>query len=347
MRITNNRITRNYLANLNKNMELYSKQNDKIASGRSFTKISQNVSGGRKALELRTQAYRNEQYQNNIKTAQEQLDIAESSLSSISEVMTTIKEKAIKAANGTNDQTALDVYSDTFGALKSNILQFANATYVDKYVLGGTNGKTAPFTTDASGNLLFNGVATEDITATGGAFYDQSGDLVSMSANNYIDIGLGIEIIGGKVDDQTAFNVTTNGLDALGYGTDTMTYSDAEGTQYTETVPKNVYQLIGKMQEALDSGDSARLTALNDKFTNAYDQLMTSISGVGVKSSYLETVMTKYEDEETSISTMQTNLEGIQDADEIVRLNDYKYSWQLTLQFGSNLLPQTLMDYLN
>ncbi len=126
-----------------------------------------------------------------------------------------------------------------------------------------------------------------------------------------------------------------------------MTYEDKDGNEITETVPNNVYQIISEMEDSLTAGNRERLSALNDHLTKAYDNLMKNVSDLGVKCNYLETMQAKYEDEGNSIAEMQTDLEGIKDADEIINLGEYKYSWQLTLQFGSSILPQTLMSYLD
>ena len=85
---------------------------------------------------------------------------------------------------------------------------------------------------------------------------------------------------------------------------------------------------------------------LNDRMTEAHNNVLTNVSELGVKTSYLERNLTMLKDEEVEIETMQSDLEGISDTEEIVKMNEYKYAWMLTLQFGGNVLPQSLMDFI-
>lgn len=55
MRVTNNAMTRNYLINLNNNLSLLNESGTRLQTGREFTKMSENVSAGTRALGIRTQ----------------------------------------------------------------------------------------------------------------------------------------------------------------------------------------------------------------------------------------------------------------------------------------------------
>lgn len=348
MRITNNRLTRSYLTNANKNLEYYNESSQKLTSGRAFTRVSQNVAGGKKAMRVRTQLYQNEQFQRNISAANEELSIAESNLREIGDLLVTVKEQAMRA-NGIADDEVLNTLASTLRELKGSVIQYSNCNYVDKYVFSGTNNKDMPFKTDADGKLLYNGTAVNDITkGADGVFYDADGNVVEMSGTLYIDIGLGLKnnADGSGVDFNSAYEVTFSGLDCLGFGTSERTYTNHEGQQVTEDFPNNVYEIISEMEKALNAGDVERVSALNDQLDASRNNLLRNVAELGVKTQYLERNLSMLEDENVTLSTIQTNLEGIKDTDEIVRMNEYKYAWMLTLQFGSSVLPQSLMDFL-
>lgn len=347
MRITNNRLTRNYLTNANKNLEYYSESSDKLVTGRAFTRVSQNVSGGKKAMRLRTQLYQNAQYQKNISAANEKLTIAEQSLLEMSEVIVSIKEQATRAV-GVADQSTLDTLASTIDEFKATVLQYSNASYVGEYVFGGTNAKTTPFTVDEQGNLLYNmavvsGVSKNDV----GEYFDANGNLVQLSETTYIDIGIGLKnSADGSIDFESAYEVSFSGLDCIGFGTTEVTYTDKEGNEVTENVSNNVYDIATELSKALREGNIERVQMLNDRMTEAHNNVLTNVSELGVKTSYLERNLTMLKDEEVEIETMQSDLEGISDTEEIVKMNEYKYAWMLTLQFGGNVLPQSLMDFI-
>lgn len=347
MRITNNQLTRNYLVNANKNLEYYSDSSSKLQSGRAFTRVSENVSGGKKAMRLRTQHYQNAQYQKNINSANERLTIAEENLQEISDSIILVKEQATRAGGVTDDDT-LDTIATTVEEIKNTVLQFANAKYVDEYVFGGTNAKSAPFAFDENGDLTYNGTKVSEITKNAdGNFVDANGEVVQMTEKTYIDIGLGmVNANDGSIDNNSTYDVSFSGLDCLGFGTSEMTYNDADGNEVTEDLPNNILDICTEMIKALQDNDRSRVQALSDRLSESHNNLLKNTSALGVRTNYLERTMSMLQDEEAELEIMQSDLEGINDTEEIVKMNEYKYAWMLTLQFGSNVLPQSLMDFI-
>lgn len=346
MRVTTSYLTRNYLTNANRTLKAYNDSNEKLTSGRAFTRVSQNISGGKKAFTLRTQIYKNSQYQKNIETVQEQLGVVESSLTAIQDVMQTANETSMRAATGTQNEASRETLAASLGGLKETILQSSNSAYVDKFVLGGTNSGDLPFSVDNNGELLFNGSKVSGITETNGVFYDENGSVVEMSSEIFVDIGLGIRMNGSEIDDRSVYKISYSGLDSLGFGSNGITYKDGDGNDQTISVSNNVYDIITEMQDAITSGEIEKLSALNDHLTTRFDKLLSTISDIGIKTNYLDNRLNILKDEEVSLETQQVNVEGIDDTEEITRYNECKYSWMLTLQFGSSVLPQSLMDFI-
>lgn len=347
MRITNNRITRNYLFNANKNLKYYSDSSNRLTTGRAFTRVSENVSGGKKAMRLRTQLYQNAQFQKNVEQANEKLTIAEQSMREMSDVITSIKEQA-QRGGGVVDADSMDILAATVDELKATVLQYANCTYVDEYVFGGTNAKTAPFTKNADGEIMYNGTRVKDIVKSPqGTYVDTNGNEVEFSERIYIDIGLGmVNLPEGMIDTSTAYDTSFSGLDCLGFGMSEFTYKNHDGVEVTEEFPNNIFDIATEISKSLTDNDTQRVSALIDRLSESHNNLLKNVADLGVRTQYLERTLTQLKDEEVNIQTMQTELEGISDTEEIVKMNEYKYAWMLTLQFGGNLLPQSLMDFL-
>ena len=347
MRITNTYMTRNYLANLNNSLELYNKSGDKLNSGRKISKMSDNVSDGTRALSIRTQFYKNEQIQENVKKAGETLSVAESNLMSIKDIIDNVHSKCVEALNGPKESAA-EIFSLDFTAVKDQIVEFANCKYNDSYVLGGTNNQSAPFTVNSNGNLLFNGTKVNNITKTGGVFKNQATNSeVAYSQSVYMDIGIDMVVKNGVVDPRTAFNMTENGLDALGYGTSTLEYTDDKGNKQTFDAPNNAFEIIGEMASCLNEPKNyEKLAVLNDHLKKTFDGLVNEIADIGIRTNYLDRHSSRLEDEEDVLTKIQNDLEYVKETDELINNKNMEYSWLLTLQFGSKVLPQTLMDYI-
>lgn len=343
MRITNNYMTRNYLGNLNRSLERYNSSANKLTTGRKFSKMSENVSDGTRALTIRTQFYKNEQIQDNVKKAGESLYVAESNLMSIKDIVDTVHSTAVQALNETN-KSAADIYAADFDAVKEQIVEFANCKYNDCFVLGGTNNTSAPFEIK-DGELFYNGVNVNDIQKSEGVFMNGTEE-VPYSNSVFIDIGISMTVSNGKIDPRTAFNMSVSGLDCLGYGTTEVEYDCNGGGKKTAEVPNNVFEIIDEMSTCLREGDYDKLGALNDHLKKSFDNLVTEISDIGIRTNYLDRHTARLEDEEFVLTNIQTDLEYIEETDELVNNKTLEYSWLLTLQYGSKVLPKSLMDYV-
>lgn len=344
MRITNSYMTRNYLNNLNRSLNLYNESANKLNTGRRFNKMSENVSDGTRALTIRTQSYKNEQIQENVKKAGENLYVAESNLMSIKDIIDGVHSTTIQALNGTND-SATDIYATDFNAVKNQIIEFANCRYNNTYVLGGTNNTSAPFEVDDNGELLYNGVNVNDIEKNGEKFFVGTTE-VPNSNSIYLDIGIDMTIKNGRVDSRTAFNMTVSGLDCLGYGTTEVSYVDANGAKVTEDFPNNAYEIMDEMAKAVSEKNYERLGALNDHLKKTFDNLVTEISDIGIRTNYLDRHTSRLEDEEFVLTEIQDEVEYVKETDELLNNKNMEYSWLLTLQYGSKVLPKSLMDYV-
>ena len=348
MRITSRQMTNTYLYNANNTMSKYAEQFEKLETGKGFKRLSQNVALGKKALRNRTAIYRNAQYKANVEAAREQMTAAENALMTINEQVQNVSALAEKALNGTNtDPTSRAIFEESLEETKRGLVDNMNSLYMDKYILGGTNGEM-PYIPNEDGELVYNGVKASEITRTDGKYYDANGEQVDLSGDTYVDIGLGLRLTpdGESFDENSVLKMSFPGLEWTGYGKSEMTYEDASGVEVTETVSNNMYDILTEMQKAIKANDNERLGALRDHLDDQFDNLLVGIANLGTRSQFLEVKSEKLEDEATELDIVRANTEGINDTEEITKMQEYNYSWLLTLKFGSQILPQSLLDYI-
>ena len=345
VRITQGVSNRAYLTNLNTSQYDMNKAMQKVETGRAFEKVSEDVSAGTNALAIRSRLYKNEQVQENIKVASEQLGVAEENLLAINEVAVNVQSEVLRALNGTNTVIGKDIFLSVLDNSKRSVMNFANSRYNDKYILGGTNAATQPFNCDENGKLTYNGVTIEDIEKNDGV-YEVDGEVVPYNDDVYMDIGLDIKVVNGKVDPKTAYKISVSGLETLGYGKSEVVYENSAGEELTYEVSNNIYDIITEMSDALQNDDMDKLSALYGHMNDRLDDMMKEVSNIGTRCQFLDTTLARLEDENISLNPMQQNTEGIDDATEIMNYMSYRYAWNLTMQFGSSVIPKTLMDYV-
>jgi flagellin-like hook-associated protein FlgL len=224
------------------------------------------------------------------------------------------------------DGTGSVNYVDINGENKTMNTNSATKYYTLEHAVADTDGNVK---TDAGGDTLFE--------------YNK----VPYSDRQYVDAGFGLSVDSFTgLDKNTAIKTSVSGLEAYGYGTRTVEYATGDGVIKTYEVPNNVYELYGEMSKALEENDLDKFSALDIHLVEKTDELVKNISDLGIGYKYLDSNLVRLENESMTLEELRGKVEGIDNVTEITNLYNDKYAWELTLQFGSKYLPQSLMDYV-
>lgn len=339
MRITQSSMMRNYLKNLGRASNDVARSSQRMTSGRKFTKLSENVSDGTRALKVREQLDKDEQYLTNIRDAESELASAESNMMSVNEILQTVQSKLKEAMTGTAEGTKREIIALEIGKLKDQVLQFSNAQFADNYLFSGTNNAGSPFDKGADGRMTYNGIPVDQITKNpaDGKYYTDNTftNLIPNDEEKYIDMGMGLSMSGGKVDPKSAFKTSFSGLDIFGAGT------DANGNS------GNLYNLLSDIETSLKNyGDGEQVKDLSTKLTEQTDMLMTNITDIGTRSAFLAKTTERIENDIEKLTELGVKLEVTDDPKETVSMKMYDYAWKATLQLGAKIIPLSLMDFI-
>ncbi len=137
MRITNNMLINNMMQNLSNNLLRTQKYFNQLASGKKISLPSDDPIVASKALKLRTDVAEINQYKRNTDDALAWMDITESTLNQMTELIHRAKELTNQAANGTNtDEDTLKIREE-IAELKHQLISLGNATYAGRYIFSG------------------------------------------------------------------------------------------------------------------------------------------------------------------------------------------------------------------
>lgn len=351
MRISNNMMTRNYLSGLNKAMNQYSKAQQQMTSGLRNDRISGNVRDEVFGLRVSAQMEAKEQFLTNIRDAQAELDVAESSLTSISDVLLTAIGKIESGMSDDKAENGRETIATMLGSWQKQIVQFANTQYQEKQLMNGTVNNRAPFSLNADNELLYNGFKVDTIEV------DTNGDYTGIKDGEttrktlmkedkiYIDLGTGIRIDGNNqvVDPASAFLLSVDGLKCLGFGQDTST---------TPPTSKNVVNILGAVAKEFKKKTAANgydADIVNNNFKalqDARQNLVVNISEIGTRGNFLETTGDRLEADLENLTKVQQKLLIVSDTEQATTVKQMDYLMNLNLAFGSKYLPLSLMDYL-
>ncbi|HEX3027931.1 MAG TPA: flagellar hook-associated protein FlgL [Clostridia bacterium] len=154
MRITNNMLVNNMINQIGTNLTRLDKYQNQMATGKKIQVPSDDPVVAARALKLRTDVAEVTQYQSNVKDAQSWLDITETTLGQIGDVIQRARELAVQATNGTNTSSDTQKTQAEIQQLKTQIAHLANTTYAGRYIFSGY--QTDKPVMDSSGNYAIS-----------------------------------------------------------------------------------------------------------------------------------------------------------------------------------------------
>ena len=170
MRVAQRTISRNYMTSLNNTL---SKRADILArseSGLRFEQLSEDVAAGARAMDTQESRYAATQQKNTAEALIKELYSAWKTMGSADSIVQDILEE-MKSAAGVRTEEKLEAIKKNIGAMKAQYLQTMNTQYGGKYLFGGTNNATPPFTEGDDGRLQFNGITVANIYKYNDKYY--------------------------------------------------------------------------------------------------------------------------------------------------------------------------------
>lgn len=135
----------------------YSDIISKIASGKNFTKISENPIDATRVLKLDEQLSKLNLYQSNIQAATNEMELAYDTLGDIQDEITAINSLVVEASNGTTTPESAKAIATEIKERVATVMDKMNTKYMDNYIFSGTYTETKPYSEDADGNIVYQG----------------------------------------------------------------------------------------------------------------------------------------------------------------------------------------------
>lgn len=372
MRVTTNSTLYSYQRNMLKTSnQLYSAMNT-IMTGRNFDSYAADPAAATRAFQLHSslnatsvQASNNDTVHKKFSTA---WDIADNI---INELVTDLAK--VPALDGISEEglTNLNTNGQVMYAGAESIVQSLNSKYDGNYLFNGTDTKNPPFdletAEDGKTYVTYRNVRIDDPNE---AYYEQAyvdadgnnvfkadgvtpmtnGEMLAQwsDEHQYVDIGMGFAVdADGKVIESTAFDSSISGLDFTGgYGLD----EDGD--------PKNVISIMVRMSEIFQgynaetkewssAGDMEDARRLMSKLDAAHEELSAQHTELETTAKFLESNQTQLNDSFLALNTELLGIEQVDQVEAILTLSSSQTTYRAALQVGANVIPQSLMDYLN
>ena len=381
IRVTTNNTLHMYQSNLMRSTnQLYSAMS-KMMTGRNFDSYSANPAGATRAFRIYSSLNATNAQSSNNKTVVNKFSTAYSALDSVIDKIA-LEMGDVPALGGLDNThlSNLNSYGQIIDEGAEAIVQMLNGKYSNDYLFNGNETSEAPFAivTDQTGKdvLTFRGWRV-DVPNNGDTYLDLGGNPVQMTDTSvtppvtrdmtnadvyaklqemsgeaqWVDIGLGFEVdpATGSVVDNTAFNAALSGLDIMEFGVD----EDGD--------PRNIVSLMLQIADVFngyqhsedggegawsDAGDYSDAVRLVDKFQEAHSRLIDQQSALSAQVTYLNSNQTRLTQTFDNLDVERGSIEDIDRVDAIMEMVWAQTTYNAALQVGANVIPQSLMDYL-
>ena len=167
MRITDNMLITNFLNNYNNNLERLQKNQNMLSTGKRISRPSDDPVAVATSLRIRTDMARNDAYTKNADDAKSWLDITDTALSQLNDLLQRTRELAVEGSNGTLTQTDMQKIANEIEQLKAQMIQVGNTQYNGRYIFAGFKTTTQPFSETKNSYSGDNGVIEFEVGAGG------------------------------------------------------------------------------------------------------------------------------------------------------------------------------------
>ncbi len=341
MRITNKAIMDHYNRGLNKSLNRYAKAQDRVLTGRNFNEVSEDPASAVRAFRLRAQFRKNAgQMEMNEETLSRVVEL-ESATLQISKILTeTINPDSLKSVNGTNwNQSTRNTYAATLRGMQQSLVLAANTQINGQFLFGGEETHEVPFVLSDDGKTLtYRGI---DVNSCDPADLEKLKEFSKETV--YVDLGFGLEettegTADGKPEiiNTSAFNTSYPGINFLGYGPGEDGMSD------------NIVVLLGQMASELESPDfdHKKLDGMINKFQDEMKGFIDSQTKLDTDAEFLRTNMKRLETYNDTLNERIVSVERV-DMEEAISTYIYQqYCYNAALKVGTNILSQSLLDFM-
>jgi flagellar hook-associated protein 3 FlgL len=174
-RVTEGSIHTRVLANLQRSIAKGQKLQDQLSSGKQINRPSDSPTGTVASLQLRGEARTAQQYARNADDGLGWLGTLDNTLASTSTLINRARDLTVQGlSSGTNDSQSREALAVEIDNIKASLIGYANTTYLDRPVFGGTTAGDVAYQADGTylgdGGRLTRKVGADasiPVTATG------------------------------------------------------------------------------------------------------------------------------------------------------------------------------------
>ncbi|QGP92806.1 Flagellar hook-associated protein 3 [Neomoorella glycerini] len=309
MRVTNRMLNNNVIRNINRNLEIMSRTQEQMSSGKAVSRPSDDPIVVARVLAFKTSIAANDQYKKNMEDARGWLDASERALDMATATLQRARELAVYGANGTMPDESMEALAAEVDQLIDEMVQIGNTSYGGRFLFAGTDTPEAPFeritdNTDPEFPVKYNGDTQK---------------------------------LDWEVAPQVTITVNENGK---------YVFNQAIDTNGDNTADKGIFKLLYELYEALKNHNNTQVSNTLGQFDQAIDHILDIRATLGARSNRLEMATSRLDDTQIGLTKTMSKLEDIDLAETVMNYKNQENVYRASLATGAMVLQPSLIDYL-
>ena len=295
MVVKNNMTAINTLNTLNKNSSALSKSLQKVSSGMKINSAADDASGYAISERMRVQIRSLDQANQNTQNGSSMMKVAEGAVSSTVEILKTLKEKAVNAANDSNTDSDRQTIQKELDQSIDQINDNANVTFNGKYLVDGSKNSKGNATYTALSNQSLGTDTTGQTKLTD--LTSRSGDSLEIHDTDKVTVSY---VQGGKTY-STTFAVkdeTTGKVASLQDIFKNAEAIDSDSQIFASGDNKSVLEARIADEAGFTKADAENIAELKkkaiDNLTTKTGELKNAVNGVATEKTGVQTAVNNY-----------------------------------------------------
>jgi flagellar hook-associated protein 3 FlgL len=362
--------------NLFRVQDSYNEVMEKMASQKKINRPSDDPIGMSRVLSLRKSRASVEQYCRNIDGCNSWIEITESKLSSVDDLLVNAREIAIAQSTATASAETRSISAVAVQQIIDEMLLLANSKYGDRYLFSGTRMDGEPFSSSESAATIGPAVAADGnvfdgTVASGGGPY--TGPVNKTYVVKIIDTIPGdgtIHDLGGDgidltftagLNDLTANDIFYVNASAPGYyngngeelsveiGKDTsFDYSISGESVFTDNGGGNIdiFKVLNDLKSSLEANDPDGIAAQLDNLQKASEQVNENIARCGLRMNRLEIAENNMAVLDFNLTKLISNAEDADISEIATELAMKEIALKASYAMASKIGNLTMLDFL-
>lgn len=317
-RVTSNTMSSQSLYYLEQNMSSLSDLQQKMSSQQNINKPSDDPVGLTSLLNLNTTMAADTRYSSNIDTALTETNTSDTVLTNMTNLIQRAQELTTEASNFTNNQDGRNAIATEIDQIINQLVQLGNTDIGGKYIFGGFQTNTPPFTRSGD-NITYNGTPS------------------TSAWQRTAEVSQGIEV-----------PININGDNLLGHAT-VATAGPPLPVTFTPDSQGIFETLVNLKQDLQAGGDPNQLSEISkrlDDLTTGLNTVLGQQASIGAITNRLTMTQSRLSDRKSVLTQQYASIQTIDMPSTVANLNQEQNIFQASLSVTGRLLSTSLLDYL-